>query len=266
MERKRMKSISEIINELNMENGSNYKLAVLKKYTDHKQLQRVLQMTYDRVKYTYGLSAKRWLTNEDIYKDPPARHTTLDDALAFMEDALSTRKVTGNQAHDMMESVLLSLGAEDTDVVLKVLNRDLRINMGRTQINKVFPDLIMKPVYMRCGIFGPKTAKDIKFPAYIQLKADGTYREACVSNGKVEFVSRSGESYTYPVLESYLAQSPDGYYMGELLVRLHNDNIDALCEMYPEYYDIFNEMLKNGQKYLPRSISNGIINSLNHQK
>lgn len=214
-----MKSISEIINELNMENGSNYKLAVLKKYTDHKQLQRVLQMTYDRVKYTYGLSAKRWLTNEEIYKDPPVRHTTLDDALDFMVDALSTRKVTGNQAHDMMESVLLSLGAEDTDVVLKVLNRDLRINMGRTQINKVFPDLIMKPVYMRCGIFGPKTAKDIKFPAYIQLKADGTYREACVSNGKVEFVSRSGESYNYPVLESYLAKSPDGYYMGELLVR-----------------------------------------------
>jgi DNA ligase 1 len=214
-----LKSISEIINELNIENGSNYKLSVLKKYTDHKQLQRVLQMTHDRVKYTYGLSAKRWLTNPEIYKDPPVQHTTLDDALDFMEDALSTRKVTGNQAHDMMESILLSLSAADTDVILKVLNRDLRTNMGRTQINKVFPDLIMKPVYMRCGIFGPKTAKDIKFPAYIQLKADGTYREACVSNGKVEFVSRSGESYVYPVLESHLAQSPDGYYVGELLVR-----------------------------------------------
>lgn len=214
-----MKSISEIINELNIENGSNYKLAVLKKYTDHKLLQRVLQMTYDRVKYTYGLSAKRWLTNEEIYKDPPVLHTTLEMALDFMADALSTRKVTGNLAHDQMESVLVSLSAEDTDVVLKVLNRDLRINMGRTQINKVFPDLIMKPVYMRCGIFGPKTAKDISFPAYIQLKADGTYREACVSGGKVEFVSRSGESYVYPVLESHLAQSPDGYYVGELLVR-----------------------------------------------
>jgi hypothetical protein len=206
-----MKTISEIINELNIENGSNYKLAVLKKYTDHKQLQRVLQMTHDRVKYTYGLSAKRWLTNADIYKDPIGETTSLDAALDFMANSLATRKVTGNQAHDMMEAILVSLSAEDTDVVLKVLNRDLRTNMGRTQINKVFPDLIMKPVYMRCGIFGPKTAKDIKFPAFIQLKADGTYREASVSGGKVEFVSRSGESYVYPVLESYLAQSPDGY-------------------------------------------------------
>ena len=214
-----MKSISEIINELNIENGSNYKLSVLKKYTDHKQLQRVLQMTHDRVKYTYGLSAKRWLTNADVYKDPIGETTTLDAALDFMANSLATREVTGNQAHDMMESILLSLSAEDTDVVLKVLNRDLRTNMGRTQINKVFPDLIMKPVYMRCGIFGPKTAKDISFPAFIQLKADGTYREASVSGGKVEFVSRSGESYVYPLLEMCLAQSPDGYYVGELLVR-----------------------------------------------
>lgn len=214
-----MKSISEIINELNIENGSNYKLSVLKKHKDNALLQRVLQMTYDRVKYTYGLSAKRWLTNEEIYKDPPVLHTTLEMALDYMADALSTRKVTGNLAHDQMEAILVSLSAEDTDVVLKVLNRDLRINMGRTLINKVFPDLIMKPVYMRCGIFGPKTAKDISFPAFIQLKADGTYREACVSGGKVEFVSRSGESYVYPVLETHLAQSPDGYYVGELLVR-----------------------------------------------
>jgi hypothetical protein len=265
-----MKTISEIINELNIENGSNYKLAVLKKYTDHKQLQRVLQMTHDRVKYTYGLSAKRWLTNADIYKDPIGETTTLDTALDFMANSLATRKVTGNQAHDMMEAILISLSAEDTDVVLKVLNRDLRTNMGRTQINKVFPDLIMKPVYMRCGIFGPKTSKDISFPAFIQLKADGTYREASVSGGKVEFVSRSGESYVYPVLESYLAQSPDGYYVGELLVRgspnraesnglINSDNpphdiIDFFVWDYitPEEYANAHNKVANKTKYKDR--------------
>jgi len=265
-----MKTISEIINELNIENGSNYKLAVLKKYTDHKQLKRVLQMTHDRVKYTYGLSAKRWLTNADIYKDPIGETTSLDAALDFMANSLATRKVTGNQAHDMMEAILVSLSAEDTDVVLKVLNRDLRTNMGRTQINKVFPDLIMKPVYMRCGIFGPKTAKDIKFPAFIQLKADGTYREASVSGGKVEFVSRSGESYVYPVLESYLAQSPDGYYVGELLVRgspnraesnglINSDNpphdiIDFFVWDYitPEEYANAHNKVANKTKYKDR--------------
>jgi len=221
-----MKSVYDIIQELNIENGSNYKLSVLRKYPDHEQLKRVLRMAQDRVKYTYGLSAKRWLLNDEMYNEPEGRACSLDEALDFMEFELSTRRVTGNRAHDQMESLLLSLSPEDTQVILKVLNRDLRTNMGRTQINKVFPDLIVKPVYMRCGIFGPKTAKDITFPAYIQLKADGTYREAFVSRedetdlaGKVEFVSRSGEPYEYPVLEMYLASMPVGYYTGELLAR-----------------------------------------------
>jgi hypothetical protein len=123
---------------------------------------------------------------------------------------------------------------------------------------------------MRCGIFGPKTAKDIKFPAFIQLKADGTYREASVSGGKVEFVSRSGESYVYPVLESYLAQSPDGYYVGELLVRgspnraesnglINSDNpphdiIDFFVWDYitPEEYANAHNKVANKTKYKDR--------------
>jgi hypothetical protein len=264
-----MKTVYEIINELNVENGSNYKLSVLKKYTDHDQLKRVLKMTHDRVNFVYGLSMKHWIKGElhaEAFAETKTVTHTLDQVLDFMSMQLATRNVTGNDAIAKMHECLVGLSPEDTIVASRILNRDLRINMGRTQINKVFPDLILKPVYMRCGIFGPKTAKDITFPAYIQLKADGTYREASVSGGKVEFVSRSGEPYEYPVLESHLSNSADGYYVGELIVRLHNDNIDILCEMYPEHCNIFNEMLKKGQKYLPRSISNGIINSLNHQK
>lgn len=268
-----MKTIFEIINELNIENGSNYKLAVLKKYTDHKQLQRVLQMTHDRVKFTYGLSIKHWLSgdmHDAVFAETKTVTHTLNQVLDFMSNELSTRNVTGNEAIAKMHECLVGLSPEDTIVAARVLNRDLRTNMGRTQINKVFPDLIMKPVYMRCGIFGPKTAKDIKFPAYIQLKADGTYREASVSGGKVEFVSRSGESYTYPVLESYLAQSPDGYYVGELLVRgspnraesnglINSDNpphdiIDFFVWDYitPEEYANAHNKVANKTKYKDR--------------
>jgi DNA ligase-1 len=70
---------------------------------------------------------------------------------------------------------------------------------------------------MRCGVFTAKTAKDIKFPAFIQLKADGTYREMRVENGKAEFVSRTGEQYEYTIDFPY-SDLPDGHYMGEMLV------------------------------------------------
>lgn len=218
-----MGSILDIINELNVENGSNYKLSVLKKYTDNELLKRVLQMTHDRVRFTYGLSIKHWNETEkkteifETYKRDVKY--TLEQVLDFMSDELATRNVTGNDAIAKMHEYFTGLSIDDLTVATRVLNRDLRINVGRTQINKVFPNLIVKPVYMRCGIFGPKTAKDIRFPAYIQVKADGTYREACVSGGIVSFISRSGESYEYPVLDTALMECPDGYYVGELIVR-----------------------------------------------
>jgi hypothetical protein len=224
-------NILDIINELNIENGSNYKLAVLKKYTGNMLLKRVLQMTHDRVNFTYGLSIKHW--NDDQIKSEVFKTEnrivkyTLKEVLDFMANELATRNVTGNEAIARMHDYFTGLSLNDVTVATRVLNRDLRINLGRTQINKVFPDLIVKPVYMRCGIFGPKTAKDITFPAYIQVKADGTYREACVSEGTVSFVSRSGESYEYPVLSAELATCPDGYYVGELIVRGTNNRSES---------------------------------------
>lgn len=238
-----MQTISKILEELNLENGSNYKLAVLRKYTDHDLLKRVLQMTHDHVKYTYGLSARRWIKgelSEEIWNKTSAKRT-LTDALDFMEWKLATREFTGNAAIECMHKMLCDLSDEDTDVVLKVLNRDLRINIGRTQINKVFPNLIQKPVYMRCGLYDKKSAKKINPKGmFVQLKADGTYREFTVENGVVSSHSRSGEEYEYPVIYKVMLDNnfPDGHYFGELTV--HKDG-----------------------KVLDRATGNGLINSDN---
>lgn len=233
--------VLDIINELNLENGSNYKLATLKQYVDHPQLARVLQMTQDRVRYTYGLSMKRWnrgVEKDQIFSESNAVRYTLDEVLDFMEYKLATREITGNAAVDQMHEYLLGLSPDDTLVVTRVLNRDLRINMGRTQVNKVFPGLIQKPVYMRCGIYSEKTAKKINVQgAIVQLKADGTYREFVVDNGIVSATSRSGEEYEYPVHFAAMESLPNGHYFGELTVQ------------------------KDGE-ILDRAIGNGLINSL----
>jgi len=215
-------NIIEIINELNIENGSNYKLAVLKKYTDNELLQRILQMTQDRVKYTYGLSMKRWNQGEakdEIFSESNTVKYNLVEVLDFMSNKLATREVTGNAAIDQMHEYLLGLSPDDTLIATRVLNRDLRINMGRTQINKVFPNLIQKPVYMRCGLYNKDSAKKINITgAIVQLKADGTYREFVVDNGTVSSTSRSGEEYDYPVHFYLMKDFPNGHYFGELTV------------------------------------------------
>lgn len=227
-------NVYNIIEELNLENGSNYKMDVLRKHSDNELLKRVLKMTYDRVTYTYGVTMKN-VDIPPINPMPPA-NATLDWALNVIEAEFVTRNTTGNDALYMINDMLWNMHEEDRDVFTKVINRDLRINMGRSNINKVFKDLIVKPVYMRCGTYNEKTAKKISFPAMVQLKADGTYREFYVSNGEVSCISRSGETYEYPRIFEELKEKPNGYYFGELTV------------------------MKNGS-VLDRATGNGLINS-----
>jgi len=211
--------IYDIIEELNADNGTNYKMDVLRKHKDNKTLQGVLKMTYDKTTHNYGVSLKSLgeitVIHENVGK------MTLEEALEVLETEFVTRQVTGNAAISRMSQVACALAQEDMDVFLKVINRDLRINMGRSNINKVFPSLIVKPVYMRCGTYNEKTAK--KFDpkgAFVQLKADGTYREFNVTQGSgVTCMSRSGEEYDYPAInEALLGAGLSGVFFGELTV------------------------------------------------
>lgn len=206
-------NISEILEELNLENGSNYKLAVLKKYQDNALFKRVLEMTYDRVRFTYGITMKNIK-----YVPESGRPISLETALDSLENDFVTRNATGNAAIMKLEELLSNLSTADASILEKIIGRDLKVNIGRTNINKVFKDLIIKPFYMRCDTYSAKTAKNIKFPAILNLKADGTYRSVLVENGEVTFNSRSGEEYFYPVLEEQFKLLSDGVYVGELTI------------------------------------------------
>lgn len=212
--------IHEILKELNENNSTNYKLDVLKKYKDDKRLQQVLQMTYDAVAFTYGMSVKQI---EKFKPEEMEIPINLEFALASMLSNFCTREVTGHKALQMAANIIGNLNEDDADLIKKIINRDLKINVGKTQINKVWPGLITKPVYMRCGVYSDKTAKSISFPAIVQLKADGTYREFTVQNGHVESRSRSGESYDYPIIFEAMKDFADGIYVGELTVHGYTD-------------------------------------------
>lgn len=211
--------VLHILDELNHENGKNYKIGVLKKHADNALFKRMLCLTFDRVKYTFGLSVKHWHGDSSIFQGTGT--ATLSQAFDLLEFKLSSRELTGNAAIDAMDQMFRSLSPDDAQVAYRVLNRDLKINIGRTSINKVFDGLISKQLYMRCGVYSKKTASKIDFKngAIVQLKADGTYREFTVDNGTVAAHSRSGEEYEYPVHFDLLKSYPDGHYFGELTVR-----------------------------------------------
>lgn len=261
-----------IINELNLQNGSNYKIQILKKYKDNELFKRILKMTYDRVTYTYGVS-QRTLKRVSF----EVCSVTLIEALDFLENKLSTRESTGNSARDILNYYLDSLSADDSEVLWKIIGRDLKIGIGRTQINKVFKELITKPIYQRCETFNNKsikgTASNILYPAILNLKADGTYRETNVSNEGIYYHTRSGENHDYPTLTKefeLLREKLQGRFFGELTVELDNklldyviNNLERSKEDESETIQKIKEDYLNNQKILPRGIGNGMINSDN---
>jgi hypothetical protein len=214
----------EIIDELNLENGSKHKINVLKKHIDNELLKRVLKMTYDGVIYDYGVGMK---TIDKIVIDNPNNIFSLEEALDILEEEFVTRKVTGNAALERLSFVFNSVPTDIKNLLIKIIDGDLKINIGKTQINKVFKGLITKPSYCRCDTYNEKTAKNISFPAYVQLKADGTYREFFVKNGIVTSRSRSGEPYEYPLIFEEMKSYPEGVYTGELTVQGISDRAEG---------------------------------------
>ena len=215
--------IYEILEELNQENGSNWKISVLKKHKDNSLLERVFKMTMDTITYTYGVSAQRWLKNAEKMQQVMSTRAGTIELEDFMNDVLvklAAREITGNAAEEAVENGLMQLSHDDAVVALRILGHDLKVNVGSTNAMKIWKDLIDRPAYMRCGVYNDKSKKEITFPAILQLKADGTYREAHVlEDGNVVFFSRSGKTYEYPNLSEQMQYFDPGHYMGELTVK-----------------------------------------------
>ena len=208
--------LKDILNELNESNSSNYKLDILKKYKDNSELKKLLELTYNRNKYNFNVS------KNCIIKDNPSilesnGSKTIDNLLSALE-ILGEGTIRGNEAHQFVCNHLKHLDNDNKEIFLNVLGRDLKIGLNVKSINKVFKNLIPKPNYMRCAVLSEKTLKKINFPAFIQLKMDGTYREIHVADGQVTGKTRSGEEYFNPVLFKEMENFPNGYYTGELTI------------------------------------------------
>ena len=208
--------LKDILNELNESNSSNYKLDILKKYKDNSELKKLLELTYNRNKYNFNVSKNCIIKdNPNILESNGSK--TVDELLSALE-ILGEGTIRGNEAHQFVCNHLKCLDNDNKEIFLNVLGRDLKIGLNVKSINKVFKNLIPKPNYMRCAVLSEKTLKKINFPAFIQLKMDGTYREIHVADGQVTGKTRSGEEYFNPVLFKKMENFPNGYYTGELTI------------------------------------------------
>jgi ATP-dependent DNA ligase len=230
-------TIKQIFDEIASTSGNNAKIEILSKYKENQLLKQVLYMANSkRVKFFI----------KQIPEYTPNGGHSLEMALIAL-DALITRKVTGAEATGYLKSVLTSLSSEDAYIIERIIEKDCKIGMGTTFMNKVFKDLIEDTKYMGAKSYDIKLVKKLfekGKSAYSQLKADGRYAAAIIRGGEAEMESRSGE-------RTVLTNS-------KLLTELSSFGDDIV---------LTGELTVNGinSKYSGaaiRTVSNGIIASL----
>ena len=183
-------TIKQIFDEIASTSGNNDKIAVLSKYQDNDLLKRVLYMANSkRVKFF-------------IKRVPDYPKVETEEGLIGLNHALdqlsqiTERKVTGGDAIALLETLLSSLTLDNAYILERIIEKDCKIGMGTTFMNKVFKNLIEETPYMGAVSFDEKKARklfDKGAKAYSQVKMDGRYCNATIHNGEVYLESRQGE-------------------------------------------------------------------------
>ena len=151
----------KIFNSLKATSSSLSKIKILQEHKNNKLLEEILYNTYSpRVRY--------YVKSDTISIPSQTGDGELSEAI-YSLDRVKNRIVTGNAARTFIETVLSNLSKENQEVVLNMLDGDQKCGINHSTINKVWDNLIKYPEVMLAST----DVKNIEYPAYSQVKADG---------------------------------------------------------------------------------------------
>ena len=119
---------------------------------------------------------------------------------------IQDRIITGSEAIKRLEYMLECLLPRDAQILELIIGKNLKIGMD-SSINEVYPGLIEESPYQGASSYSKakflklfeNAKKDDAYPYVIsQIKADGTYRNAILSDGDIILESRQGELSYFP--------------------------------------------------------------------
>lgn len=180
--------IKQIFDEIANEPGTNAKMDILRKYTGNELLKNILYLANSkRIKF--------YVKQIPEYKNDSNHTYSLAEGVKLLS-SLSNREKTGHEGINHLKDILSSLRKEDSLIIERIIDKDCKIGMGVTNINKIFKKLIEETPYMGAKSYDADLAKKIfdkKGYGYSQIKMDGRYCNAIIRSGEVELESRGGE-------------------------------------------------------------------------
>jgi ATP-dependent DNA ligase len=180
-------AINDIFTSLENTTSRISKEKILKTHVDNSLLQRVIFLALDP--YTQFFIRKIPLFHANT-RGSRSLHEALDEL-----EKLSSRTITGNAAIAHLRNVLESLSPNDAQVVVRVVEKDLRCGVSEATVNKIWKNFIPSYPVMLASGYEEKLMKLMKYPAFVQLKLDGMRFNALVDKHRqtVVFRSRNGK-------------------------------------------------------------------------
>ena len=231
-----MTKVQTILEKLENTNSQKEKIEILK--TMNEVQKRWFKMCYNSL-ITFGVKKIPEYTSESNSLDTMS-------IMDILEKEFVTREITGNAAIERLRDILSN--AEEPEVIERLIKRDARCSVNSTLLNKVFPNLIPEIPCMLAQPMNEKTLKNIKFPAFSQLKADGMRCIAFITSNNVRMFSRNGTEIICEPLKNTLMT------IGQIEENLLSDNVTLMLDGELICY--------KDNKLLDRKTSNGICNKV----
>jgi len=187
---KQLEELQQFVDDMQATSSSLDKVEILKNQSNF--ITKVLEYTYNPYKQ-YNVTSKTIKKNPDLHK------TGYVD-LFYLLDALSKRTITGHDAISYINAFTESLSDSDTELVYRIIDKDLEIRAGAKVLNKAIPGLIPEFNVALAKSYEPKLAsfgEDVDETWYASRKLDGVRCLAVVDvEGKCTLYSRMGKEFT----------------------------------------------------------------------
>jgi len=190
-----LKELQEMVDDLTSTNSNNEKIERLAKYENLKKI----------IKYAHNPMMQFYVTSKTVEKYAKTNNKVSDEWTSVDEeglfdllDKLSTRELSGHNALNAVESYITGSGREEyKDLIYSVIDKNLKIRMSDTTINKVFPELIPEfKVQLADKIDIDKIPDFENEKWFASRKLDGVRCITIVKQGSVKFYSRTGKEFT----------------------------------------------------------------------
>jgi hypothetical protein len=195
-------NVLQILENIGSDTKRGHKLALIEQHRDNDLFMRVVKLALDPYINFYIKKIPNYyvkLLTENT------NHKTLNWALVELEK-LQKRELTGHAGIEHLRNILSSIDRNDAIVIERIIGKDLRCGMADGIVNAVVEGFIPGYPCLLARPYDEKNIKNIKFPAYSQLKADGLRANAIVEGDNVTLCGRSGrEIDLLGFLHSYMA-------------------------------------------------------------